>query len=321
VTAWTDDAWLEAARLAERNRDFARARADLEAALAATDDATTAQRVRGDLARLAANIGAHDEWAEVAARHDALAAALAQRPDDADALTALAALVADHPGYPRAATALISIAAGRERRGDRDRALAALSRASQLARGPDRLRADAERVRMLVRAGELDAARAGVAAIGDAAIAGELADRIDDAARRRTASAIAIAVIVAFVVGCALQLRRRAAGTLAALRALARPPMELLYVAPIALVLIAIAVTGNRLVAHAVIAISAGGALIAWLSGAAVHAGGGVVSARRAIAHAGAAAIAGVALAYLALDRAGLVALVVETYRHGYALR
>ena len=97
--------------------------------------------------------------------------------------------------------------------------------------------------------------------------------------------------------------------------------MELLYVAPIALVLIAIAVTGNRLVAHAVIAISAGGALIAWLSGAAVHAGGGVVSARRAIAHAGAAAIAGVALAYLALDRAGLVALVVETYRHGYALR
>src|SRR4051794_11431726 len=49
VTRWTDDAWRSAAQLAERSRDYARARRDLEQVIATTDDEHVVSRARADV--------------------------------------------------------------------------------------------------------------------------------------------------------------------------------------------------------------------------------------------------------------------------------
>ena len=98
-----------------------------------------------------------------------------------------------------------------------------------------------------------------------------------------------------------------------------RPPIEVVFVGPIAAVLLGVACTAHRAIAPAVALIAGGGVALAWLSGATlerVRAQGrsrGLRSAAHLIA-----CLAGVAgLGYVALIHGGLLDLLVETVRFG----
>ena len=98
-----------------------------------------------------------------------------------------------------------------------------------------------------------------------------------------------------------------------------RPPVEVVFLAPVAAVLIAVAVTAHRAIGPAVAMISIGGLVFAWLSGAALD----LLRARarpvraRAILHIAACLVGVVALGYIALMRDGLLEMLIETVRFG----
>ncbi|HEY0482337.1 MAG TPA: hypothetical protein VGD37_32675 [Kofleriaceae bacterium] len=102
-------------------------------------------------------------------------------------------------------------------------------------------------------------------------------------------------------------------------RAALRPPSEVMFLAPVAAVLIGVAFTAHQLIAPAVTAISAGGVVLAWLSGATLEQlrARGRPHRLRGVVHA-AVCLAGVAaLAYVALTRDGLIDALIETVRFG----
>jgi hypothetical protein len=329
ATRWTDDAWEAAAQLAERARDFDRGRRDWEQALSTADNDQMRRRARAALDRLAATTGASGQWSAAAAEHERLLAQLAASGDPKPALAALEAFARARAGYPRAVDVRIAIARGWERDGDAARAIEWLRDAARIAATPaDIQHARVALFRTLARAGELDDAEAERDAL--AATAGvdrAIVRLVDDelAAARRHAwlrralwlalGAIAVAAVVA--------LRRDARSWRAAARRLARPPVEVWFLAPVAVVLVAIAQTGNPMVASAVRAIAAVGVGVAWLSGAVLDGARarGRVGLARASVHAVLAAIAVVAAAYLAVDRGQMIGLIVETIREGPAMR
>jgi hypothetical protein len=117
-----------------------------------------------------------------------------------------------------------------------------------------------------------------------------------------------------------LLLMRRSTGSLGAMvRAIARPPTELIYLVPIAVAWVVVAAHSNTLVARAVIFIAAGGVAITWLSGSAIVAAraAGKLAATRLMAHAMAAALAVAAVCYLAVESERLIDLIAETVRFG----
>jgi hypothetical protein len=98
-----------------------------------------------------------------------------------------------------------------------------------------------------------------------------------------------------------------------------RAPLELLFLAPIAAVLVGVALTAHETIAPAVTLLSAGGLVLAGLSGAALD----LLRARgrplrsRALLHAALCVIAVAALLYIALMRDDLLDMVIETVRFG----
>jgi len=98
-----------------------------------------------------------------------------------------------------------------------------------------------------------------------------------------------------------------------------RPPLELLFLAPVAAVLVGVALTTHELIAPAVLLVSAGGLVLAGLSGATLDllAARGQPLGRRALLHAALCAAAIAALLYIALTRGDLLDMVIETVRFG----
>jgi hypothetical protein len=98
-----------------------------------------------------------------------------------------------------------------------------------------------------------------------------------------------------------------------------RPPIEVMFLGPVALVLLGVAFTAHRAIAPAVATIALGGLALAWLSGAAlevVRAAGRSRRLRSALHLV--ACLAGVAgLAYVALIHGDLIDLLIETVRLG----
>ena len=340
VTRWTDNAWLEAGRLAEHAGDYARARRDLEQAIATANDELSAKRARGELALVERAAGQGAQWSAVAAEHDRLEQRVLAGGDPKPAVRELEALIEKNPGYPRAALAMLLVAHAHEGEGDADAALAWLDRAQAVARPSDRVFVRAELVHALIRAGDLSRARDEIERLAamvredgrsvaeparegrgaDARpVAAELRRELAHAERRRSLRWGlwgALAVIAALSV---LALRRAAGSWRAAGRRIVRPPVELYYLAPIAVVLVIIAATGNPLVARAVRVIAIAGAAVTWISGSildAVRARGRVRFSRAAI-HAVLAVIAVGAVAYLAVDRDRMIDLVIETWHSG----
>ena len=102
-------------------------------------------------------------------------------------------------------------------------------------------------------------------------------------------------------------------------RGVLRPPGELVFGAPVAAVLIGVAITAHRLIAPAVAIISIGGLGLTWISGAALERlrRSGRSTRLRSLAHI-AACLAGVAgLGYVAVTRGDLLDQLIETVRFG----
>ena len=132
-----------------------------------------------------------------------------------------------------------------------------------------------------------------------------------------TRAAVVLGACTLFFVASLLQLlgwrpRRQHLRTL-------RPPLEVAYLAPVAVVLIGAALTAHTSIAPAVSLICAGGLALSWLSGATL------VEARRlqrssrlrTALHLAAGALAALALAYLAVTGTGLLDLLIATVRLG----
>jgi len=334
ITRWTDDAWAEAARLAERAGDYVRARRALEQVIAIGTDDQLVRRARGTLARLAAFTG-DGRWDAVAKEHERLVTAVFGGDDPRAELVALAALVDEQPAYPRANAVRGAIARGWEQEGDRAVALRWYRAAAVAGVTEPGRRSHLELVRALLRAGELDAAEAEIGRlVHGEQVAGAMV--VDGAGLAAVRAQLAIArqrawvrrglwaAIGALLLVVVLALRREVGSLVAAGRRLARPPIEVLFLAPLAGVLILVAYRGNPLVARAVRDIAVGGVAIAWISGVlleAVRTRHGRVPVRRALIHAGVALVAVAAMAYLALDRDRLLDLVDETWRGGPGMR
>ncbi|MDX2090477.1 MAG: hypothetical protein SFX73_21645 [Kofleriaceae bacterium] len=130
-----------------------------------------------------------------------------------------------------------------------------------------------------------------------------------------TASWVALFATVAGLLASLAEAMFRGGRRLPALR----PPFEVLFLAPVAAVLIGVAYTGNLDVAPAVTMIALGGLGLAWLSGTTldlVRARGRTVR-LRALAHVVACLLAAVSIGYLALTHDGLIDLMIETFRSG----
>lgn len=324
ATQWTQHAWAEAARLAERAGDLPRARRALDQVIALGTDEALVERARIAQARLAAQTEG-GRWDAVAVEHDRLVAVIRGGGDPRAALGELEALVRANPAYPRASLARRAIARGWEEEGDRGRAVGVLRDGAADDPG-QRMRLDL--ARMLVRAGALeDAARVVHAALAapdaDRAAFRDVLTSIDEEERRglrRTGLWVVLGVLAFVAAG---SLRRATGSWRAAVRRVVRPPIEVLFLLPIAALLVVIAETGNPLVARAVRAIVIAGVVVAWISGSvleAVRARGSVGAIRMAV-QATLALFAVAAASYLAVDRDRVIELLLETWRGGHALR
>jgi hypothetical protein len=322
ITRWTDDAWAEAARLSESARDYARARRALEQVLAVGTDERLVARARGALARIEEQGG--PAFDAVRAEHERLASLIyGAEGDPTDALEQLAALVEANPVYPRANAARLALALGWEAEGDRAEALRWFRAAAEAGTNQRGQLARLEYVRALTRAAELDAAERELAALDPALVdrAGlrQAQESLDTAyQRRRLRRGLAIALVV-IVIG-AIALARRELGSWRELgRKLLRPPIEVWFLLPLAILLSLVALPGNPLIARAVRWIGLAGVLIAWLSGTTLEAARTKrpLRARRAIVHALVVVASVAAAVYLVVDGIGLLDLLEETWRGG----
>jgi tetratricopeptide (TPR) repeat protein len=328
ASTWADDALAEAARGAEQLGDLGRA-AQLDRRIVQQyPDSRQARRAEARLAELVAMVGPHGEWADVAGAHERLLRAAAGHVLPLFELGALGGLVAAHPGYPRATAARLWIGDTWMRLGAIDEASRWYEDAAAHAVAPiDRWRATKAKADVLVARGDFGDAADAYEALRAGAGPAE-AQALDEAERqlraRRTRWRVEQAAIafLALALAGAIAAARRATGSWrGAARALARPPTEVLFAAPVAALLALLAFANDRLVGVAVAAIAAGGLAIAWLSGALLvtaRAAGGRVSLPRALVHALAATVAAVAVVYLAVTRAGILDLLIETLRHGH---
>jgi hypothetical protein len=135
--------------------------------------------------------------------------------------------------------------------------------------------------------------------------------------RGYAAAWLAIAAAFAGLLGALVEaIRRRSAGPW--WRAL-HPPLEVMFLGPVALVLIGVAFTAHRAIAPAVAIISTGGLVLAWLSGSALElvCAGGRARRLRSIGHVLTCLLGVAGLAYVALTHGALIDLLIETVRFG----
>ena len=150
------------------------------------------------------------------------------------------------------------------------------------------------------------------------------ADLLESAARGRARDrlyasswaglALAFAGLLASLAEAALRGGRR--------RPALRPPIEVMFLAPVAAVIIAASFTTHRAIAPAVLLISLVGLALAWLSGTTLDLARtrGRPVRMRAVIHVIACVTGVLAIGYIALTRDGLLDLLAETLR-GHAMR
>ena len=325
ITRWTDDAWAEAARLAENARDYARARRDYVQVVALGTDDRMIARARGALARIEELGG--EQWDAVRAAHERLASVINGGGDPESGLRELAELVRANPAYPRANLVRLAIAMGWESEGDRETALAWFREAADAAMAERGQHVRLEYVRALVRAGELTDADRELAALDSALVdhggARQAAEALATAHHRRKIW-IGLALGLALLIAAALAVARREIGSWRGWgKVLLRPPTEVWFLAPLALLLALVAWPGNPLVARAVRWIGVVGVGLAWMSGSLLDAARmkGPLGTRRVLLHVLLVVGAVVTAAYLAVDGLGLLDLLDETWRGGPAMQ
>jgi hypothetical protein len=292
--------------------DPARALALYERLLREKPDARAAEAAERRAIILRAELGPGDAYRTQATAFAALVAAADRTPDVVTRAEALAAQ--DWPGAP---ATMLWLAEWQRRRGDFVGAEAHY--AAVATRWP------AAREAVIARRGEAgaavdtrrwDHAAALVAALPVAEEADRLMKReLERAIRRgRLRERLYLAAWVGLVLALLGLIASFAHAAIRAGRVSAKPPIEVIYGAPIAAVLIAASFTAHRAIGPAVTKISVIGLVLAWLSGGALELAGGRL---RAVLHVVACVLGVVAVAYLALTSDGLLDLLVETVRFG----
>jgi hypothetical protein len=147
------------------------------------------------------------------------------------------------------------------------------------------------------------------------------ADLLEGAARGRRRGALYVASWIGLALAVVLLLASLADAMLRGgrRRPALRPPIEVMFLAPVAAVIVAVSFTAHRAIAPAVLRISVVGLALAWLSGAALdlaRARGRSVRAR-AIVHVITCAVGVIAIGYIAVTRDGLLDMLAETVQFG----
>jgi hypothetical protein len=158
---------------------------------------------------------------------------------------------------------------------------------------------------------------------GDALSDRALAEALEDVAtmRRRARLILGCWLVLAATLLLGLAAAwRLAGGARPALRALARPPLEVWFFLPVAALMFGVALTGNFLVVIAVREILLGGLAVTWLGGTVLHLarrrgrlGLPLVLAQVAVSTAAIAAVC-----YLAVMNDRLIDMLAETWHHGH---
>ncbi len=326
---WADDALAEAAAIAERQGDLAAARALWRQVSEQYPDGTPGRRAGPRLAALETAGGRGGQWDAVAAAHGRLERAAAAAEDPTASLRELETVLDGNPEYPRWFAAALWLGESWARVGERTRAGRWLERALGAARDPaERFRAGFARADLLTEQGAFAAADAAYRRLvpPDALAVAAVVDARADLAWARTRWWLAIAARVALAL-CGLvamiALRRRAGSWRAAARALWPPPIEALFLVPVALVLGLIAETGNQLAARGIQTILAGALAITWLSGAALAQARrrGRPGAVTIAIHVSLVVLATSSLCYAAVAHEQLLDLLIETWHRGHERR
>lgn len=319
---WAEQALLEAGAVAERQGELAIARGFYRRVLVEHPRARASRLAEVRLAALERAGGVDGRWDRVAAEHERLVRAAAA--DDRSARPAMAALLEGNPGYPRWVPAAIWLADAAVRDGDHLGAAIWYRRARIAAATADeRFRAGMGEGGGWRVLGELRRARATYLALEppDDIAAGARAQAvaaIDRALRQRAWVWVARGALVAAALAAAIALRRRRGSWRGAVRGLWPPPIEVAYLLPVAAAFTFIAETGNPLAARAAESILLGAVVIGWGSGAVLRAATGRQALVSRLLHLVVVAAATGALIYLAVIRAGLIDLVIETWRNGH---
>jgi tetratricopeptide (TPR) repeat protein len=324
---WADDALAEAAGIAERQGDLTAARRMWQAIVRDFPDGRVARRAQSRLVEMSAVGGVDGRWDAIAAEYERLQWSAAQAEDPHAALSAVATLLTDHRDFPPWFVAALWLGESWQRIGERDRAHRWLVLASAAARDPaERFRVQLAQAALLADRGDLIGARRMVAAAvpPDAIATTVQRDAIGQLDRRRLRHRLHLAAFAAMgavlvIAGFALWRRPRSWRT--AVRSLWPPPLEVVYLAPIAVVFAVVAETGNSIAARAVDHIVVGAIAITWLSGAVARA---ATERRRwwaVAAQVAVVTIAVIALAWTAVASDQLIELLLETWRNGHDLR
>lgn len=311
--AFADDALLEMARIYdERLGDPLRAAETYERLARAYPESRLATRATRRAAALRTAMGPGAAHARAVAEMNAVLNGFASRPR-AESIARMEALLRSDPDFPDAPRATFWLGTTLDGEGRRAESLARFAEVRRRWPGTEwasraaRAEGDAH-----LAAGELDDAERSYRAMppGDSQTAG-LA-RLRTARGRTRLATLAWIVLGALSAAALFELWRRARS----LRPLVRPPVEVLYLLPVAALFAGAGLTENPALARGIATVCAGGVLVAWLSGAALEAAR-PVGVARAVAHALAAAAAVACVVWIALTREGLIDFVLETLRFG----
>jgi len=309
---FADDALLESARiLEERLADPVRAAALYERLARDYPASRLATRAQRRAEALRAALGPGGAHAREVAEMNAILIGFPTRSRE-ESIARMEKLLASSPEFPDAPRAMLWLGTTLEGGGRRDEALARYREVRR--RWPDgewAARAARAEGDLLLARDELDAAEAAYRALSGEARDAMLTRVAVERGRGRLA--VAAWIVLALAVAAALAVVWRRAG---GLRPLIRPPAEVLYLLPVALLLAAAGLTENEALARAIAFVCAGGLVITWLSGAALEAARPVGRARLA-SHLVVVALAVAAVVYLAVSRERLIDFILETVRFG----
>jgi tetratricopeptide (TPR) repeat protein len=253
------------------------------------------------------------------------------RRTESESLAMAEALVAEHPGWSGLPRVFLWMADVHLRAGRFDRAQEVYLRAAEAAVGRE---GETENLFAAYRgAGDAALARGDHDAAGryfrNMPTAGDpgrergKSDALAELARERLRARLyrlAFLALALVVVALATSLRLAAGSWPQAWRVARRPPVEVIFMAPIVALLIAASLTSHYAIGPAVTIICAGGLVITWLSGAGLRAGAGRVAASvraRALAHAAIVLVAVAALCYIAIHYNRLIDMIIDTVRFG----
>ena len=314
--AFAEDALAELARLDEEQL------ADPVAALASWDELTRrfpqsrlAVKAEKRAAALREALGPEGVAAPAVAEWQKILNAFGTIPH-VQSLARAEALLAAHPDFGGAPQVAYWIGTVLEQDGD---SAGALARWREVAtRWPtSEWAARAER-----RIGDVLVARGDIGGAESAYRAAGSADGLARIARERFRARVAMAawaLLVVLAIGATVEARRLAGSTRAAAALLSRPPVEALYLLPVAAILVAAGLSENWAIGHALVFICAGGVMVAWLSGALLEGARsrGPLGLRRVAAHVLAATLAIAAICYISVTRERLADMLIETIRFG----